>query len=316
MSVIQYQKKFYTISAGASVLETLEAAGVKSRFSCRNGVCQSCKKKLIAGIVPSASQTRLRISEQEAGHFLPCVCYPTEDITIADIDDSAIYETKLRSVTFLNHDIMEVQLEPPVGFNYHAGQYIQVFKDAFSLRTYSLSSVPALQEPIVLHVKLIPQGMISAWLAQSVMGDNIAIAGPFGECFYTQQDIQQPIVMVGTGVGLAPLYGILRDALLQGHLGEISLFHSVRGQRDLYHEQAMKNLVKKHPNFKYIPSFFEEHLADYETGEVAEIIFKNISSFKGYRVFLCGNPVIIKDVQKKIFLAGASMSEIYVDPFS
>ena len=38
-------------------------------------------------------------------------------------------------------------------------------------------------------------------------------------------------------------------------------------------------------------------------------------NLKGWRVFLCGHPEMVKSAKKRAFLSGAAMQDIYADPF-
>lgn len=315
MVKINYKDQVLNISDGSSVLETLELAGIDIPTSCRNGVCQTCKMKVLQGRVPKQSQARLKSTEQEAGFFLPCVCYPTEDISIVDINQAPRYETTIISVEQLNHDIAEIKLSVPLNFAYRAGQYIQIIKDSKHIRTYSLASVPEKNEPLTLQVRRIPDGVVSSWLHALTENEKIQISGPFGECFYVNGREMQPLILIGTGSGLSPLYGIVHDALLKGHKGEILLFHGVARHKHLYKEKELRMLAHKFPQFKYFPCLSEEQANNYEHGSVLDVAFQNSLNLKESRVFLSGHPEMVKNGRKKMFLSGISIRDIYADPF-
>lgn len=55
----------------------------------------------------------------------------------------------------------------------------------------------------------------------------------------------------GTGTGLAPLYGIVHEALRESHQGPIHLFHGGVTSRDLYCVAALRTVESLHPQFHY-----------------------------------------------------------------
>ena len=58
---------------------------------------------------------------------------------------------------------------------------------------------------------------MSGWLGTEARpGEAVRLQGPVGECFYVPGQPEQPLLLAGTGTGLAPLYGIVRDALAAG----------------------------------------------------------------------------------------------------
>lgn len=75
-----------------SVLDCLTAQGVTLHFSCRNGLCQTCMMQAISGHVPEKAKAWTNETLAAKNYFLPCVCYPQEDIEVALPDVAAIFE--------------------------------------------------------------------------------------------------------------------------------------------------------------------------------------------------------------------------------
>ena len=83
-------------------------------------------------------------------------------------------------------------------------------------RSYSIASLLT-DDSLELHVRVLPEGRMSQWLASTArVGHADGDPGPSGDCFYTAGREDQPLLLAGTGTGLAPLFGIARDALRQG----------------------------------------------------------------------------------------------------
>jgi ferredoxin len=61
-----------TLSAGQTVLEAAEDAGVDIPYECRSGVCGQCKTRLLAGDVTMAVEDALSVAEKSAGWILAC----------------------------------------------------------------------------------------------------------------------------------------------------------------------------------------------------------------------------------------------------
>jgi ferredoxin-NADP reductase len=77
-------------------------------------------------------------------------------------------------------------------------------------RSYSVASSPA--DPLVeLLVARLNEGEVSTFLADEVMpGDHLEVRGPIGGWFVW--DVAMPALLVGGGVGVAPLVAMLRAA--------------------------------------------------------------------------------------------------------
>ena len=69
--------------AGASLLDTLRGAGQAWPASCRNGTCRACIGRLEKGSVRYSVEWPGLLPEEKAmGDVLPCVAYPTSDVTL------------------------------------------------------------------------------------------------------------------------------------------------------------------------------------------------------------------------------------------
>jgi NAD(P)H-flavin reductase/ferredoxin len=319
MPKVRYDNQQFDLPPHQSVLEGLLEQGVEVPNSCRAGVCQTCLLRAIQGQPPESAQIGLKDSLKLQGYFLACVCQPAEDLHIAFPDDAQVATHAIvRKLELLNPEIMLVELECATPFEYRAGQFINLVHDHTHIRSYSLASVPGLDPYLQLHVRRLPQGRVSGWIhADLSIGHGVEVRGPAGDCFYIPGEPEKPMLLVGTGSGLAPLYGIVRDALRQGHAGPIRLFHGGRDLRGLYLLDELRKLASHHPNFVYTPCVSgQQTLASCAVGRAHEVALREVPKLKDWRVYLCGHPEMVKAAQKKAFLAGASIKEIHADAFS
>jgi NAD(P)H-flavin reductase/ferredoxin len=300
-----------------SVLDCLTAAGIARPSSCRSGICHTCMMRCISGAVPERAQAGLSDVLVAQNFFLPCVCYPENDLEIVDAGDTGKLQAQVTAVEWFCDDILGIRLKPLSTFAYHAGQFIGCFKDEHTARSYSLASVPALEDELQLHVRIVPNGKMSPWLAEHLKpGDTLTITDATGNCFYMPGQPEQNILLIGTGTGLAPLYGIIRDALHSGHRGTIHLYHGSVTMPGLYLDQALRELERAHANFTYTPCISgDDAPAGIRRGMVLDAVLADHATLTGWRVFLCGHPEMVKTGMRAVFLAGASLSAIHADPF-
>lgn len=302
-----------------SVLDCLTAQGVPIPSSCHSGLCQTCMMQAVSGNVPEQAKAGLKDTLAAQNYFLACICHPQEDIEVV-LPDAAMgkLEARVTGVEYLNADILGIRLKPSQPFEYRAGQFINFFKDATTARSYSLASVPALDEELFINVRRVPNGLVSGWIFDNLKaGDNVTISEAAGDCFYVSGNPEQNILLIGTGSGLAPLYGIIRDALRNGHKGKISLYHGSYNTEGFYLVEELRKLAQAHPNFSYVPCVSEgEAPQGSKRGMVLDVALDDNPDLSGWRVFLCGHPDMVKSAQQKTFFAGASMRDISADPFS
>jgi ring-1,2-phenylacetyl-CoA epoxidase subunit PaaE len=69
-----------------TVLEAGEVAGLDLPYSCRGGVCSTCRAKLLEGSVEMDRNYALEAWETDAGFVLTCQSHPTTDRVVVDYD--------------------------------------------------------------------------------------------------------------------------------------------------------------------------------------------------------------------------------------
>ncbi|MEM7203143.1 MAG: FAD-binding oxidoreductase [Planctomycetota bacterium] len=149
--------------------------------------------------------------------------------------------TEVHSVEQVADDVARLRLLPTKPFAYRPGQYVDVLHTDGAARSYSLASLPT-DGVLELHVRRLPKGHVSGWLHERQPGDTITVRGPFGQCYYLPDPPTQKLLLAGAGTGLAPLLGIVRDALQQGHAGPIDLIHGGLRPERLYLRQELREL--------------------------------------------------------------------------
>lgn len=318
MVAIRYADAQVELAAGESVLDGLTRRGVSVPSSCRSGICQTCVMQATLGTPPEESQQGLKDTLRLQNHFLACVCHPTEDLEVAlPSDAKAPIPATVRSLALLGEDVMEVALETEIPIRYRPGQFINLRRDHNLGRCYSIASVPHRDAHIHLHVRKLAGGRMSGWIHGELRpGHTVDLLGPAGDCFYVPGRPEQPLLLIGTGSGLAPLYGILRDALDQGHTGPIRLFHGSRDLRGIYLMDELRTLAKQHPNFDYLPCLSGSKVpAGFASGRAHEVALGEVPNLRDWRLFLCGHPDMVQQAKQRAFLAGAAMRDIYADAF-
>lgn len=315
MAVVVFENQSIETQENESVLDALLRDGHDVPYGCKNGVCQSCLMQASDGKLPEASQKGLTDQQKKLGYFLACSCMPDNDISVCKDETEEKLEGEIKEISSLNDSVIKLRLKSDL--KYYPGQFVNLWRDDTIVRSYSLASVPSLDDELEFHVRHVENGQFSDWLKQSAkQEDSIKIQGPLGTCFYSYSDDtkDQPILLAGIGTGLAPLYGILRDALNQGHTGQILLLVGAKDSKNLYLQNELKELSLKFSNLAV--EFISKNAPEdgVKQGDIYQEA-KNIGSLKGYKVFLCGADSFVKKMKKQCFLAGANMPDILADSF-
>lgn len=318
MSTITFEGKDYDCRAGEKVLDCLLRHGVMLPSSCRSGVCQTCLVRAAKGEVPEEAQKGIRDTLKAQNYFLACVCEPEGDLEISLVESATVrHRATLISKQLVNESVIRLRLACDADFEYRAGQFINLLRPGDEIvRSYSLASLPEEGE-IELHVKRVPEGKMSNWLFDDFAeGDSLEFLGPAGDCFYLPSNTEDGLLLVGTGTGLAPLYGIARAALAEGHRGPVHLFHASLAIPGLYMIDTLHTLADRHDQMRYTPCVLHGDIPKGGLqGNIVDLVRDAMPSLSGWRVFLCGDPPIVDELKRMCFLAGARMTDIYSDPF-
>lgn len=318
MPRITFEGEDYQSETGETVLDCLTRYGVSVDHSCKTGVCHSCMMIAVEGDPTPASQVGIKETLKAQDHFLICSCVPETDMLVAVRDGAgSSFEALVLSLDKLSADVVRLRLARPDNYDYFPGQFLNLSNDTGVTRSYSLASVPELDDFLELQIRHVSDGKVSGWVAGKLrVGDVVTISQAAGQCSYLPGREEQSLLLVGTGTGLSPLLGIARDALRQGHRGPVHLYHGSRSSEGLYLVAELSEIAEANGGFHYHPCVSRGTSPQgSRSGRADDLALEDFPQLSGWRVFLCGREEMVKAMQKKTFLAGASMKDIFADPF-
>lgn len=317
---VTYDERTFVAEENETVLDCLSRHGVGIPHSCRSGVCQSCLMQLTDGAMKPDAQKGLKPTLQKQNLFLACQFEATGDVSVALPESAGLdYSATVVAKRMLNHNVLQLLLRTDAAFPCEPGQYLTLINGDGVARSYSIANDPARDNHIELHIRLLSDGLMSKYLAERLsMNDRLTVRGPAGNCFYVAEaETGYPMVLAGTGTGLAPLYGIATQALRHGHKGAVQLFHGALRHDDLYLVDELQSLAKQHTNFTYEPCVLHGQEGNfYRPGNIEDIVLKSLPPDRPKtRVFLCGAPELVNGLKRKAFLSGVASKHIFADPF-
>lgn len=326
MKQLTFQGRHFPMTAHESVLDCLLRHGQALPYACRAGMCQACLVKAEAGIVTEESKRWIKPALQARGYTLACQWLPPGDAacSLPDVADFSV-AARITALDRLSPTVLRVRIQPEDPrsmFAARPGQYLSLINPQGVTRAYSLANDPEQDGFIELHVAATSHGILSHWLFNTASaGTGVHLRGASGECCYRVADMaEQALLLAGTGTGLAPLIGIVRDALAQGHVPRIELFHGGRTAAQLYLVEELCALAARHPNFHYHACVREGEVPPTcgQRGDLYELVAAAIPRREApqVRAFLCGAPDFVHGMRKQLFLAGLRAQHIHCDPFT
>ncbi|PIQ42474.1 MAG: ferredoxin [Gammaproteobacteria bacterium CG11_big_fil_rev_8_21_14_0_20_46_22] len=314
---ITFQDECYENHTDETVLDCLKRHQVDYPCGCQSGICQSCLAQLTDGEMDSSWQKGLKETLLAKNYFLACLAKPKEDISLAlpGLDDIT-RPAQIKKIQYLNKNVICLALLVSETTLWTPGQYLNLINFEGCRRSYSIANVPEEDGYIALHIKLMPNGVMSAWLKNTAHpGCNVCLQGPMGDCFYTNPSKESfPMVLAGTGTGLAPLLAIVRDALRQQHKGQITLIHGGVCAEDLYLDEKLKQLAKQHKQLAYKSCVLNGD-GIHQESTIDKVVLNTLKNNPRAKVYVCGPEATTKKLKTTAFLAGVPSALIYSDAF-
>lgn len=317
MATIEFEGARLPVAEGETVLDVLLRAGHMISHRCRSGICRSCAMVSSGGELDAAAQVGLGELERRRGVFLTCQLRPRADMVVRSLDDRDTLEAEIVALE-RKGSVVFVHLRPTAPLDYEAGQFVILQRHDELARSYSLASLPS--EPLLeLHVRRVPEGRMSGWLYdEAEVGTKVSLRGPYGNCCHPRDELDAPMLLAGVGTGMAPLWGVLRQALARGHRGPITVIEAALTPRDLYLHEPLRELAAAH-GVQLRSSVLREGGGEFEQSEVDALALACLRESglpsKSFLAFVCGDATIVQRLRKGLFMAGVSSRRIFVDPF-
>jgi CDP-4-dehydro-6-deoxyglucose reductase, E3 len=314
----------FSAAPGQSLLDAALGAGLNVPHSCVGGNCGSCRARLLQGEIEYPNGRPLGLSDSEAaqGYILLCQARARGDLCIEAIEPTSPEEAvikrlpaRIEKMQPLCHDVMAVYLRLPAAepFSFEAGQYIDIILPGGRRRSFSIASPPHDSRLLELHVRRVAGGELTTQLfSEASRNALLTIEGPLGQ-FHCRGD--GPMLLIGGGTGLAPLYSMVRHLLEKGPEREMTLYWGVRGERDLYAHAALEELARR-GQLRYVPVLSEPAAAwTGRRGWVHEAVIHDIADFGRYDVYASGPPEMTGAVRRELGLRGVPAERISTDSF-
>ncbi len=323
------------VEEGEWILDAAFRQGIAVPHGCREGRCSSCKCVLLDGDVEVEDYSTFALAdyERDNGQILLCRSYAYSDITVEllnfdeDLMHRAIavksFDGVLSSVTALTHDmrLLTVQLEKPLRF--WAGQFVELgVPGAGVTRSYSMASTPASPTELQFIIRKYPDGAFSSLLDTTLTpGTAITVKGPFGSCL-RREGRPGPMVLVGGGSGMSPLWSILQDHINSGEQRPVRFFYGARTRQDLFLLDEFAAIAKTLPDFQFIPVLSQasaDDAWDGETGFVHEAVQRIVGAQQlpgAVDAYTCGPPPMVDAVLPVLQSLGVALDHTYVDKFT
>ena len=198
-------------------------------------------------------------------------------------------------------------------------------------RAYSMANYPGEKGIIKLNVRIaspppngspdIPPGQVSSYIFNLQPGDEVTIAGPFGEFFMQESDAE--IVFIGGGAGMAPLRSHIFDLFLDKKTDrKVSYWYGGRSLKEVFYSEEFEKLAQEHDNFTFHLALSNPLPEDNWTGSTGFIhlilydqYLKDHPAPEDIHYYMCGPPAMTKSIIEMLDNLGVGKENIHFDDF-
>ena len=307
MPEITLGSRVVSVDRHTLLLDALIDAGMAVPHSCRSGSCHACLVRCHHGELDNLQPDALDAAQYQAGWRLACQSRVVGDVQITPFDpEHDGLSAHVTDLQWLSPQVLRLRVLPARRIRYAAGQYMQLWLGGVA-RPYSLTSQPSDGLTLEFHVDCSANGAFTRQARVLSVEDGITL-GPVqgGGLHYDPQWQQAPLFMLGVGTGLAPLYAVLREALTQGHQGNIELWH-VAAAGEHYLTSSLDGLAGSAPCRLQVSLL--------EPAQLPEALSQLRLVGRQTRALLCGPRVTLEATAKRLYLAGVPRNHILTDSF-
>lgn len=321
------------------ILDAAFRQGIALPHGCREGQCSACKCIQLDGETEMSNYSTFALNdmEKEGGHILMCrsKAYSDIEIELLNYDEEVLsksipiktFEGKIVDFQKLTHDIRGVKIELNAPIKFWAGQYVDITVKTETgeeiTRSFSMANSPSEAQKLEFIIKKYPDGRFSNELDSGGIkaGAEVKVEGPYGMCF-RREDREGPVVLVGAGSGMSPVWSILHDHMESGEDRDVMFFYGARTQDDLFKLDELKAITDAHPKIEFIPVLSHADDDDGWTGargfvhEEVDRRLKELDCDGEGDIYACGPPPMIDALTPVLFMNDFESDRIFYDKFT
>ncbi|MCY4512437.1 MAG: ferredoxin--NADP reductase [Bdellovibrionales bacterium] len=156
------------------------------------------------------------------------------------------------------------------------------------VRSYSVASSPFLNEPLRTTVKRVSGGVVSNYMIDHIKeGDTVLSQIPLGE-FYKPPKSLKPghYILFAAGIGITPLFSIIKTVLDSSDLDKITLIYSNRTPESIIYKKELKEWQDKHKDRFFIHPVFSKTEGRLDKPKLTQLLTRE--TLKDSLFYLCG----------------------------
>ncbi|MDF1817683.1 MAG: 2Fe-2S iron-sulfur cluster-binding protein [Immundisolibacteraceae bacterium] len=219
---------------------------------------------------------------------------------------------------------------------FHPGQYLTFSiklpnEDKPLIRCYSLSDSPNHPDYYRVTIKRevaprdnpdAPDGKSSTYFHRVLNPDDIIdIKAPSGH-FYLNPEQQNPVVLIGGGIGITPVLSMLNTITAAGSSNrEVWFFYGARDGSEIVMKDHFQQIAREHPNVRMNiclsrPRPEDQPGTDFDhQGRVSVELFKQLLPSNNFDYYICGPAPLMDSLTTDLYDWGVPKEKVHFEAF-
>jgi ferredoxin-NADP reductase/sterol desaturase/sphingolipid hydroxylase (fatty acid hydroxylase superfamily) len=214
---------------------------------------------------------------------------------------------------------------PTIFRDFSAGQHLTIkvnTKGETLYRTFSISSIPNIDNFLTLTIKKIKRGKVTNYLAENTkVGDTLEVTAPSGQFYLNAEPANQKhYAMIAGGSGITPIYSMIGTILKFEPKSKITLLYANRNSSSIIFKEKIEQWTKEFSTQLEVKHFFseEENPRNAIEGYITRISLEEIvNQYDKNKLdfYLCGPEMMTNKLIEDLQYLGISKEKIHRELF-
>lgn len=310
----------FTVAPGTDLLGAAAQAGIDVPAACRNGVCEICEARLLAG---SALNTRNQQTIEVGGRLMMCRSIALTDLELeisavmaAGKNQPGKFQAKVVDVRSISHDVYRVELQLPRRreLSFHAGQYLSVNLPDADPCFFSIASSPSAQN-IELHIQATPEWVSAQKVIDALTsGGEVTVELPHGKACLASAPTK-PLLLVAAGTGFAQMKSLVDYLRETSYDQPVKLYWGVRRHEDMYLRALAQQWQDEWPHFTFLPVVGDDEDNDWagHHDQLVRAVLASGMDWNNVEVHASGSPTMVYTLMDALVDAGLPKEAFFSD---
>jgi len=202
-------------------------------------------------------------------------------------------------------------IRPKEEFSFRTGQFVELTLPGIGEAPFTPSSDPNIKEKI--DITIMKAGKVTSLLHNAPKNTQVGIRGPYGKGYPLEKFTGKDILIVGGGVGLAPLRSLLFSLFAEiDKYNKVVLCYGARTSKDIIYKDALPQWA----GIKKVQTRITVDVGDPawsgKVGIVTTILDDLPVGINQAVAIVCGPPIMMKFVTLKLLDSGFRPQDIYL----